>query len=109
MTDRLAAIEAMLAQNPNDVFLHYSLAMELNSAGRHEQAAAEFRRCIELDRGYLAAYVEGGKALRSAGKLEGSRELFIDAQKLAAAKGDGHMADYIRQQLETLSPPGAAR
>lgn len=100
--DRIAAIESMLAKTPNDVFLHYSLGMEFASAGRHDQAVDEFRKCVELDGGYLAAYVEGGKSLRSAGRLDEARAMFQAGLELAAQKGDHHMQDFIRQQLEGL-------
>ena len=102
MPDRIAKIAKLLAQTPDDVFLHYSLAMELCAAGRLTEADAEFARCIELDAAYLPAYVEGGKCLRQAGRLADARTLFQRGLSLAAAKGDGHAQDFIRQQLESL-------
>jgi len=102
MPDRVRAILAMLEKTPDDVFLHYSLGMEHTSAGRHGEAVEQFRRCIELDAKYLAAYVEAGKALRSAGRLPEARETFLRALEVAAAQGDRHTQDYIRQQLDAL-------
>ncbi len=92
----------LLEADPKDVFLNYSLGMEYASASRHAEAAAQFRKCIELDRAYLPAYVEGGKSLRAAGEIDSARAVFAEGLKLAAAKGDGHVADHIRQQLEAL-------
>ena len=103
MPDRIQAITKMLASSPQDVFLHYSLAMELASSGRFEEAVAEFRRCIELDADYLAAYVEAGKSLRSAGKLEDARAIFNEALRLAAAQGQSHIRDHVQQQLDGLA------
>jgi tetratricopeptide (TPR) repeat protein len=102
MSDRLATIIKLLAADPRDVFLNYSLGMEYASASRHEEAAGQFRKCIELDGAYLPAYVEAGKSLRAAGQLDAARAIFADGLKLAAAKGDGHIADHIKQQLEAL-------
>jgi len=102
MAQRVDAIRAMLQKSPDDVFLHYSLGMELAGAGDHDQAVQEFRRCIELDATYLPAYVEAGKALRSAGRRDQAREMFRQAMELAQAQGQSHVATYVRQQLEGL-------
>lgn len=102
MPDRIAMILKMLAKTPDDVFLHYSLAMEYVAAGKFDDAAGEFRRCTELDETYLPAYVELGKAMRTAGKFDESRAAFDQAMKIAQEKRDQHVEDYIRQQLEVL-------
>ena len=103
MADRIAALQKLLARDERDVFLHYSLAMEYFSAARHDLAAAEFRRCIELDPNYLAAYVEAAKCHRAAGQLDPAREMFARALDLAQRLKQTHTEDYIRQQLEGLA------
>ena len=102
MTERIAAIQKMLVKTPDDVFLHYSLAKEFASAEQLEQAIEEFRKCIELDPKYLPAYVEGGKCLRSAGRMEESRQIFLSGKALAVDTGQRHTEDYIILQLETF-------
>ena len=102
MTDRIETITKLLENSPDDVFLHYSLGMELASAGRHGEAVGAFRRCIELDRKYLAAYVEAGKSLRSDGQIPAAREIFAEGMELAALQGESHMRDHIQQQLDGL-------
>jgi len=105
MPDRISDILSMLEKDPTDVFLHYSLGMEYASVGRYDQAVAQFNRCIELDAGYLAAYSEAGKALRSADLLDEAREMFAAGMKLAAMQGQTHVRDFIRQQLDSLPGP----
>lgn len=100
--DRIATIQKMLEKTPADTFLRYSLGMELASAGRLDEAAAEFGRCIETDPDYLPAYVEAAKVLRGAGKLASSRQIFERGLELAVRCGDRHTQDFIRQQLEAL-------
>ena len=102
MTDRIQAIQSMLAKSPRDVFLHYSLGMEHSSAGQFEQAVVAFRRCIEIDEAYLPAYVEAGKNLRSAGRIDEARQAFSAGLDLAERQGERHVADFIRQQLQDL-------
>jgi Tfp pilus assembly protein PilF len=103
MADRIAALQKLLARDERDVFLHYSLAMEYVSAGRHDLATAEFGRCIELDANYLAAYVEGAKCNRAAGQLDQARDMFARGLELAKRLGQKHSEDYICQQLEGLA------
>jgi len=104
MADRIELIRKLLAKTPTDVFLHYSLGMELASRKDFPAAVAALRQCIALDGQYLPGYVEAGKCLRAAGDLAGARETLVVALKLAQAKGETHTADYIRQQLEGLGP-----
>jgi tetratricopeptide (TPR) repeat protein len=102
VSGRIEVIRDLLAKKPKDTFLVYSLGMELASAGRYEQAAAEFRRCIQLDPDYLPAYTEAGKALRSAGKLGQAREMFQAGIDLALRQQQSHARDYLQQQLDSL-------
>ena len=105
MSRRTDAIRAMLAQDPGDVFLIYSLGMELAGEGDFAPAAATFQRCIELDATYLPAYVEAGKSLRSAGQRDAARAMFERAMTLAQAQQKTHVVSFVRQQLEGLGPP----
>ncbi len=106
MSDRIQAIRKLLAKDPSDVFLHYSLAMELAGRKDFAQAVESLRQCIALDAEYLPAYVEAGKCLRSAGDLAGAREIFNNGLALATDKGETHTATYIRQQMEGLPATG---
>ncbi len=102
MADRISTIQSMLKKSPGDVFLRYSLAMEFFARGDHEQAIQEFSRCIQEDPAYLPAYVEAGKCLRAAGRIQQAIDMFKDGLRLAQTKGDRHTQDFIAQQLEGL-------
>jgi len=102
MTERIDAIRKLLAKTPDDVFLRYSLAMELVAGEKFEEAVGEFDRCIELDEQYLPAYVEAGKACRSAGQNDKAGAYLNRAMVVAERLGDGHSQDAIRQQLQGL-------
>lgn len=101
-TERIEQIRCLLEKTPDDVFLHYSLAMELASADRCVEAVVQFRACIELDPQYLPAYVEAGKVLRAAGEPGQAREIFQAGLELATRKGEDHVRSFIAQQLEIL-------
>ena len=59
-------------------------------------------RCIELDPQYIAAYVEGAKCLRAAGRRDEAKAMFQRALDLAGQLGQSHTQDYIRGHLEGL-------
>ena len=102
MTDRIDAIRKLLDEDPSDVFLHYSLAMECVVADRTDEALAAFEACRTLDPNYVPAYVEAGKCARAAGQTDLARGLFQAALELAKSAGDGHVVDSLTQQLESL-------
>ena len=102
MPDRIETIKKLLSAQPTDMFLNYSLAMELASADRLAEAIAQFARCLEIDPNYLPAYAEAGKTLRQAGRLEEARKMFRKGIELAAGQGQLHTQDYLQQQLESL-------
>ena len=102
MAGRVEQIEKLLAKNPDDVFLRYSLGMEHLSAERFDQAIEAFARCQSLDSAYLPAKVERAKALRSAGRLSEARQAFAQALQAAEQANEQHQADHIRLQLESL-------
>jgi tetratricopeptide (TPR) repeat protein len=104
MPDRIQAIRQLLENNPEDVFLHYSLGMELARAERIDEAMERFDECIDLDPAYLPARIERARALRATGQLAEARQAFADALAAARQAGDTHAADAVRQQLDSLPP-----
>lgn len=64
-TPRMAQIEAMLADDPDDAFLRYGLAMEHASAGDDAACAAVLNELIALKAAepYVPAYLQTGQAL----------------------------------------------
>ncbi len=102
MAERIEQIKSMLEKDPRDLFLHYSLAMEYASSERFDEAAEAFGKCLKLDDEYLPAYVEAGKSLRSAGRLDEARDIFAAALDVAIAKGETHMRDFVQQQLDAF-------
>lgn len=99
---RMDKIRQMLASQPDDAFLVYSLAMEMAALGRVDEALAQFARTLELDAQNVPACTEAGKLLRSAGRLAEARAMFQRGLDLAGQLGQSHQADYLRQQLEAL-------
>ena len=99
---RLEQLEALLASEPNDVFLNYSLAMELAKAQRWEECLARYDRVIVLDPTYIAAHAQKGKTLIDLGRKEEARQALAAGIERAQAAGNRHAKDDMEQLLRAL-------
>ncbi len=98
----LEQINALLADDPDDVFLHYSRAMELSKQGRVDEAVEAFDHSLELDSTYCAAYYHKGRTLIDAGRHDEARAVLTAGQTAAETAGDAHTRDEITGLLDTI-------
>lgn len=102
VSSRRERIEAMLKQEPDDQFLRYSLALELEKDGEHDQS---LRMLEELARGeppYVPAYFMAGQQLTKLGKIPKAQEILRDGIEVARQQGDAHAAGEMSEFLATL-------
>ncbi len=99
---RLEQLEALLAAEPDDVFLNYSLAMELIKAGRHEESVARLGRVIELNPDYITAYLQRGKLLLQMGDRQGAKEVLLAGIDRAQASGAKHAKSMMEELLSAM-------
>ncbi len=99
---RLEKLQQLLARNPDDVFLNFSLAMEYVAAGNEHDALRQFDRTIELDAAYLPAYQRKGELLIRQKRYDDARASLESAERIAREANDHHMVDNIREMLELL-------
>ena len=83
---RKQQLEEMLAQDPNDPFLRYALAMEHLSANDDEAAARGFAELLALDPTYVPAYLQAGKTLGRLGRHQQAAEVFQRGIEIRADK-----------------------
>jgi tetratricopeptide (TPR) repeat protein len=100
--DRIAQLETMLAAEPSDTFVLYSLGQEHAKAGRHEEAIRFYERCIAADPGEHYAYFHMARSLEAQG--EEGRAVEVLTTGLARARADGNEKasselDAYRSQL----------
>lgn len=101
-TNRLEILQSMLAQNPEDSFARYGLAMEYAKSGNLERAINEFMALIALNRDYCAAYYHGGQALEKLGRVEEARDLYQRGIEAATRTGDQHTRSELQAALDIL-------
>ena len=69
-TDRLGQLREMLAQEPDDAFIRYAIALELKRAGQMEQAANDLEVLLREVPKYIACYYQLALILADLGRTE---------------------------------------
>lgn len=102
MTNRMEILKNMAAQNPQDSFARYGLAMEYANRGDWENALVEFKILLEHNAGYAAAYFHGGQALEKLGRVEEARAFYQKGIEVTARSGDRHTQSELQAALDML-------
>ena len=101
-TSRREQIEALLADDPNDTFLRYGLAMEHVSAGDDEAAVGCFRDLLAIDAAYVPAYMQAGQALTRLSRVEEARAMLTRGSQAAREQGNQHAYEEMQGFLANL-------
>ena len=99
---RKQQLEELLADDPNDAFLRYGLAMEYSSAGDDEGAIRTLRQMIADKLDYVPAYQQAGQIFMRLDRLDEAREAFQQGIALAKRVGNEHAAGEMEGFLDTL-------
>ncbi|MGC4001690.1 MAG: hypothetical protein QM811_00430 [Pirellulales bacterium] len=102
----LAQIEALLAEDPTDVFLRYALAMELDKQGDHDASLTGLRTLAGENPPYIPAFFMAGQQLTRLGRLDEARAMLRDGITAADASGDAHAAREMREFLSGIGRLG---
>lgn len=100
--ERLASLRDMLADDPDDAFTRYALAMELKGQGSTDEALAEFAEVLARDPSYLATYYQYG-ALLSGVDLDKAVEVIRAGIAAAEQAGDDHTGRELADLLEDVT------
>jgi thioredoxin-like negative regulator of GroEL len=103
---RREKIEAMLADDPRDVFLRYSLAMELDKEGDHEASLARFAELTRDDSPYVPAFFMAAQQLARLGRLDEARAILREGIDAARIQQDHHAAGEMSEFLVSLGGAG---
>ena len=102
---RREKIEAMLADDPGDVFLRYSLAMELDKEGDHDASLARFAELTGDNPPHVPAFFMAGQQLARLGRLDEARAIARRGIEAARSQGDLHAAGEMSEFLSSLGEP----
>jgi thioredoxin-like negative regulator of GroEL len=99
---RREKIEAMLVDDPADVFLRYSLAMELDKEGDHESSLARFAELTTGDPPYVPAFFMSAQQLVRLNRIDEARSMLRYGITAARQQNDQHAAAEMSEFLMSL-------
>lgn len=99
------AIEAMLADDPDDAFLRYGLAMEHASSGDDATCVIVLRDLIARTTAtpYIPAFLQAGQALVRLDRVEEACAVLRTGVDAARRTGDAHAQGEMQGLLESIS------
>lgn len=100
--DRIAMLNEMVAQDPNNSFARYGLAMEYSNSGQLEQAIEEFRKLLSAKPDYTAGYFMAAQTLVKAGKQGEARQMLQSGIAVAQRKRDAHSESEMQAMLDEI-------
>ena len=100
--NRRQQIEVMLAEEPTDEFLRYSLAMELEKEGKHEACLEIFRSLMKDDPPYVPAFFMAAQQRVRLSELNVAKQFLRDGIDQARAQGNAHAAAEMSELLQSL-------
>jgi len=100
--DRVAMLNEILGQSPNDAFARYGLAMEYSKSGNIEQAMEEFAKLLAAHPDYTAGYFMGAQTLVAANRREEARKMLVEGISSAVRTGNSHAQSEMTALLDEL-------
>ena len=104
--NRIEKIKAMLADEPTDTFLRYSLAMEQEKIEEFEASEAGLRGLMSDDPPYVPAFFMLGQHLAKRDRVNDAREALRVGIEEARKQGNGHAAGEMSEFLASLGELG---
>ncbi len=95
-------LEALLADDPSDVFLRYAVAMAAASEGDIEDAITLMADLVADEPDYVPAWFQRGQLLAGAGRPEEARGVLVAGIEVARRTGDAHAAGEMTEFVESL-------
>jgi len=101
---RLAALERMLGNRPDDSRLRFGLALEYLKAGRTADGVRELRQYLTEADDEGNGWGRLGAALRDLGEDGEAREAYETGVRVALEHGHPTMAEEFREVLQDMNP-----
>jgi thioredoxin-like negative regulator of GroEL len=103
---RRQKIQAMLEEDPADVFLRYSLAMELDKEGDHVASLAQFHELQRETPPYVPAFFMAAQLLVRLDQVDQARGLLREGIEIARGQDNAHAASEMSELLAALGSAG---
>jgi predicted Zn-dependent protease len=100
--DKIAAFEGILAQNPDDAFARYGLAMEYRNRNESDAALRQFDELHRRHPDYVPGYQMAAQILIAMGDALQARERLHTGIASARSTGNRHAASEMEGMLQEL-------
>ena len=100
--DRIAMLQQLLAEHPNEALPRYSLAMEYSNAGNTENALVEFNKLLELHPDYANGYFMAAQALAKVGNTDSAKDYLRKGISAADRTRNAHARAEMEGMLDEL-------
>ena len=87
---------------PDDALTRFGLGNFYRDAAQIEDAIVQYRKTLEIEPGYGAAYLELGALQEQSGQIADARKTYVKAIENAEQKGDTHIVNRAKMRLEDL-------
>lgn len=101
--DRIATLNEILQQDPNNAFARYGLAMEYGNSGQTDRAMEEFGKLLSSNPDYAAGYFMAAQTLVKANRAQEAKTMLENGIAAAQRKGDSHAQSEMQAMLEEIS------
>src|SRR5437763_1653548 len=99
---RREKLEALLREDPNDVFLKYALALQCAGDGDEPAGIRHLEELLETDPHYVPAYFQAAQLHAKHGGVDRSKQLLTHGIHVAHTARDDHAEGEMRGLLEQL-------
>jgi thioredoxin-like negative regulator of GroEL len=103
---RREKLEALLVDDPDDVFLRYGLALELEKEGDHETSLLRLGELQARKPPYVPAFFMAAQQLVRLERVDEARATLRDGIEQARTQGDAHAAGEMSEFLAGLGRTG---
>ena len=104
--DKIAMLSEILAQDPQNAFARYGLAMEYASRGDTDAALTEFARLLEEHPDYTAGYFMAAQTLAKAERPDEAKVRLTQGIASARRTGNQHALNEMQAMLDELEIAG---
>lgn len=99
---RREKIEAMLSDEPRDTFLRYSLAMEFEKEGRHDESLGLFDGLMRDEPPYVPAFFMAAQQMTRLDRIDDARMTLRTGIEQARRQNNAHAAGEMSELLASL-------
>lgn len=100
--EKIAKFSKILEASPANHFARFGLANAYFDAGRFEDAAACYRKCLEAQDDWMAVHITLGRCLVKLHRYDEARHALETARVLAVRQGHSQPQEEIQEILSQI-------